>query len=216
MDVDAISTSRPCYSLSDAERDRCMRENRCFRCKQQGHLSLSCPSQSTPLRAHVNAITAPSIPATSPPLVTNVIRDVLSLSSAERQQVINSLLLADCDLDPGTPIAQINALALPFPLCFSSPTPSRPPSPIPHSASPIRTPAHVALLGLTPIDETPHSPLISPPHPPSPVLPPPHPPHNPLRPSSPCVALPSVVADDNLLNGGVTIDNSVSTPETII
>ncbi|KAH8999572.1 hypothetical protein EDB92DRAFT_2008452 [Lactarius akahatsu] len=204
MDVDAISTSRPrSPPLSDAERERCMHEHCCFCCKQQGHLSLSCPSRSSPPRAHVNTIAALSLPTASP-LVTEV-------------QVINSLLLADCDLDPASPITQINALALPFPSSIPRPAPSCPPSPIPRSLSPIRSPTHVALLSFTPVDEAPRSPIASPPHTPSPIpSPPPHPPRSPLRPSSPRVLPPFIVEDDNPPFRGVkTIKTSVLTPETI-
>ncbi|KAH8986575.1 hypothetical protein EDB92DRAFT_2021182 [Lactarius akahatsu] len=221
MDVDAISTSHPRGPpLSDAERDRCMREHRCFRCKQQGHLSLSCPSRSSPPRAHVNAVTVPSIPATSSPQVPNVIRDILGLSSAERQQVINSLLLADDALDPSTPAAQINTLELSFAASLPNPAPSYPPSPVPRPISPFRSPAHLALLGFTPVDETPRSPVASPPRTPHPApvhaSPPPRPPRSPLRPSSPRIALLSIVEGDNQPNRGVkTFDNSVSAPEIV-
>ncbi|KAH8980135.1 hypothetical protein EDB92DRAFT_1820648 [Lactarius akahatsu] len=220
MDVDTISMSRPRnLPLSDAERDHCMHKRCCFRCKQQGHLSLSCPSRLSPPHAHVNTIVAPSSPTASP-LVTTVVRDILGLSSTERQQVINSLLLADCDLDPSTPTAQINTLALSFPSSLPHPAPSCPPSPVPCSLSPIRSPAHVAPLGFTPVDEAPRSPVTSPPHTPSPApactSPPPRPPRSPLRSSSPHIAPPSVVEDDNQPNRGVkTVEPSVITPKII-
>ncbi|KAH8977150.1 hypothetical protein EDB92DRAFT_1958725 [Lactarius akahatsu] len=162
----------------------------------------------------------PSSLPTASPSVPDVVRNILGLSSAEHQQVINSLLLTNDDLDPSTPAAQINALALSFPQSPPRPTPSCPPSPVPRSHSPISSLALIALLGFTPVDEAPRSPVASPPHTPSPAspctLPHPRPPRSPLRLSSPRIDPPSVVEDDNQPNEGVkTIKNSVLTPETV-
>ncbi|KAH9083552.1 hypothetical protein EDB83DRAFT_27286 [Lactarius deliciosus] len=160
MDVDAATTNTPRYNpryaapLSDAERERCMREGRCFRCQQLGHTAFDCPQKlrrpsTRPPPAHANATSSAPLPPAAPsaqPASINTataLHHISGLSERARQDAIHSLvMMGGSDLGDGdTP--QINALELsltPFTAAFDTPPPRPPRSPRRSSSPRITSP----------------------------------------------------------------------------
>ncbi|KAH9010981.1 hypothetical protein EDB85DRAFT_2160479 [Lactarius pseudohatsudake] len=114
MDIDAIHT-RPFHHLTEAEKEQCKNENRCFACRQKpGHLSPACPLPRKTRVATINEVSLSPTPITT---ATSVLQAALTLSPSDRFHVLNSLALLD---DDDTPEElnnghQINALYLPSP-----------------------------------------------------------------------------------------------------
>ncbi|KAH8997726.1 hypothetical protein EDB86DRAFT_2914769 [Lactarius hatsudake] len=217
MDIDAIATKpwQPSQQrlapLTDAERERCKQEGRCFCCRQQGHVAIRCPMKTyarIPLQTNAISFASPvATPATQPAAQTaaaTAMTHILGLDEQDQQTVINNLLLMGMGgFTPNTPsiaTPQINAIGL-----HSAPSRDTPfrvnamqldlapgtaiPTPVP---SPFR--ADLASLSLT-------------------DSPPPRPPRSPRRPCSPRISppsLPIVVEDDNASGRGVKTSSSAS------
>ncbi|KAH9030739.1 hypothetical protein EDB85DRAFT_2146471 [Lactarius pseudohatsudake] len=158
MDVDAITTTRPKYHgpLTDADRETCQKEGRCFRCRQQGHLSTNCPQKLRTTPTQINTIlaaptsTSPSPPQSSRIDAATVTTHILGLSSDERQHVISNLLLmSGSDLGSDGAAAHINALDFDFDPAFDVPDSPPPRPPLrPHSSySPRFAPPPLPVVG---------------------------------------------------------------------
>ncbi|KAH9041464.1 hypothetical protein EDB83DRAFT_2524090 [Lactarius deliciosus] len=130
MDVDAATTNTPRYNqryatpLSDAERERCMCEGRCFRCQQQGHAAIECPHKlrrpsTRPPPAQANATSSAPLPPTAvrtqPASVSTAaaLHHLSGLSERARQDAISSLIMmGGSDVDDQDAVVQINTICL--------------------------------------------------------------------------------------------------------
>ncbi|KAH8988109.1 hypothetical protein EDB92DRAFT_1083303 [Lactarius akahatsu] len=228
MDIDAMTT-RP-RPLTDAEKEKCRQENRCFFCRRTGHSIAYCPLKPcSNCRKSGHIITACTLPraqtvaeihevtpsqaAASPPPTADLITSALALHSTDRLHLINSLMLLDNVPDMPCDALHINQIVLPS-VCpsptvllppLSLPAPSLPPA----NVSPPACPATALALLVTSTDERPPLPSSAPASPTT--SPPPRPPRSPLHPYSPCIpsALSNVVEDDNVSTGGVKTSSSV-------
>ncbi|KAH8984699.1 hypothetical protein EDB86DRAFT_2833430 [Lactarius hatsudake] len=211
MDIDTIATvpsprsPRTTTPLSDADRERCRREGRCFRCLQVGHLATLCPrkprqsgTRFPPVQANTISLIPPVAASTTSPVAQSAasaaMTHILGLDEEARQSVINNLLLMEMnDFAPDVATPQINAIELRF------------------APSPLVTPSGMNAMQLELVSSDAIPTPVTPPFLPDLASlsltdsPPPRPPRSPRRPYSPRLVSPPlpVVEDDNVPTGGV-------------
>jgi hypothetical protein len=96
MDVDSISIG----ALSKQEKDRLIKENKCFYCKEAGHVSKNCPKKKKKPSTSARVTDTASEADTEATVVTakdSLLSGIKDLTQQERDELYADLCLEDQD-----------------------------------------------------------------------------------------------------------------------